>query len=157
MLKAGDSAPDFALPDQDGRVITLAELIGRGGLILFFYPGDFTPLCTREACLFRDSHADIAAAGIQVAGISPDDSASHARFRVRHGLDYTLLADPDKKVIGEFGVDGPLGFGVRRATFLIDRERTIRLAVRADLRLAAHSKLLKSVLAEPAKGSRESD
>ena len=82
MLGPGDTAPNFALPDQDGRIVTLDMLIESGHSILFFYPADFTPICTREACAFRDAYAELAAAGIAVAGISPDDAesfSSHAR------------------------------------------------------------------------------
>jgi len=147
MLKPGDTAPDFALPDSDGRERTLAELTSKGSLILFFYPADFTPVCTREVCLFRDAYAEMAEAGITVAGVSPNDAESHARFSATHKLGYTLLADPAKTVVRSFGVDGPLGIGIRRATFLIDADRTIRAAVKADLRLTPHRQLIEAALA----------
>lgn len=147
MLRPGSQAPAFSLPDQEGRIVSLSGLLDAGRLVLFFYPADFTPVCTREVCLFRDAHAELAAANVSVAGVSPDDSAAHARFRARHGLPYVLLADPDKTVIRAFGVDGPLGIGVRRATFVIDRDRRILAAVRADLRLGRHKALLESAIA----------
>jgi peroxiredoxin Q/BCP len=147
MLGPGDKAPEFSLRDQDGRLATLADLTKGGPLLLFFYPADFTPICTREACLFRDRYAELAEAGVSVAGISPDDAASHHRFRGEHRLAYTLLADPDKTAIRAFGVSGPLGFGVRRASFLIDRDGTIRAVVRADLRLKPHDELIRQALA----------
>ena len=153
MLKAGDTAPDFALPDQRGRTVTLSELLDDGGLVLFFYPADFTPVCTREACLFRDAGSDLASRGIRVAGISPNDTDSHQRFSRAHDLGYTLLADPGKQAIRAFGVDGPLGIGVRRATFLIDGSSIIRRVVRADLRLGPHSDLIRAALAEAADGA----
>lgn len=147
MLKPGDKAPDFSLPDQAGRTVTLDDLLADGPLILFFYPADFTPICTREACLFRDAYRELAAAGVSVCGVSPNDSKSHARFRDRHGLTYTLLADPGKNAIRAFGVDGPFGIGMRRATFLIGPDHRIREAVRADLRLKPHDDLMQRVLA----------
>lgn len=147
MLKQGDEAPDFELPDQDGKPTRLTDLLADGRLILFFYPADFTPVCTREACMFGDAHAELAARGMTVAGISPNDSDSHRRFRDRHGLNYTLLADPDKQAIRAYGVDGPFGLGVRRTTFVIDRERRIQAAVNAELRLSVHRRLLEQALA----------
>lgn len=150
MLKTGDRAPEFSLPDQAGRIVTLENLLDAGSLILFFYPANFTPVCTREACLFRDAHAELDAAGVSVAGISPNASDSHARFREQYGLGFALLADPDKTAIKAFGVDGPLGIGVRRATFVINGDGVIQQAVRADLRLAPHSGLIQSVLANVA-------
>jgi peroxiredoxin Q/BCP len=146
MLGPGDKAPDFTLPDQDGRQITLDALLANGPLLLFFYPADFTPVCTREACLFRDNYGELAAAGVNLAGVSADDSESHARFRDRHHLLYPLLADPAKRTIRAFGVAGPLGIGLRRASFLIDRDKVIRAAVRADLRLKPHARLIKQAL-----------
>lgn len=147
MLKPGDKAPDFSLPDQAGQTVTLDDLLADGPLILFFYPADFTPICTREACLFRDAYRELAAAGVSVCGVSPNDSDSHARFRDRHDLTYTLLADPGKNAIRAFGVDGPFGIGMRRATFLIGPDHRIREAVRADLRLKPHDDLMQRVLA----------
>ena len=114
--------------------------------MLFFYPGDFTPVCTREVCMVRDLYAELRAAGLAVAGISPDDAASHARFRERHALPYTLLADPDKKAIRAFGVDGPLGFGVKRATFLIGRDGVVQDAVNAALRVDRHAAFLRRAM-----------
>lgn len=142
MLKTGDTAPDFSLPDQDGKACSLDDLLADGALILFFYPADFSPVCTREACQFRDGYAELAAAGVSVAGISPNGSESHARFRDRHSLGYPLLADPDKSVIQAYGVDGPLGIGMRRATFLIGADKRIEAAVKADLRLGPHRELM---------------
>lgn len=142
MLAPGDTAPAFELPDHDGRLVSLEQLLADGPLLLFFYPADFTPICTREVCLFRDRHADLSAAGVSLAGISPNDSDSHARFRERYGLNYPLLADPEKFAIRAFGVTGPLRIGVRRASFVIGPDRVIRAAVRADLRLEPHDRLI---------------
>jgi len=147
MLRPGDTAPEFALADQTGATTTLDTLVASGPLVLFFYPADFTPVCTREACLFRDGYAELAAAGIEVAGVSPNDVDSHARFEARHVLPYRLLADPDRSAARAYGVIGPLGIGIRRATFLISTDRRILDAVRADLRLGPHERLMKRALA----------
>jgi peroxiredoxin Q/BCP len=145
MLKTGDPAPDFALPDATGRAVTLAGLLVKGPLILFFYPADFTPVCTREACLFRDAWSDLTAKDVTVAGVSPDDAESHARFRDRHSIKYYLLADPDKTAISAYKVLGPFGI-VRRTTYLISQDHRILAAARADLRLTPHDKLIRQAL-----------
>lgn len=147
MLTIGERAPDFTLPDQDGREQHLSELLQGRPLILYFYPADFTPGCTREACDFRDLHAQILAAALQVVGISPQDPASHRRFRDRYALPFTLLSDVDKAVIRAYDVDGPLGIGVRRATYLLDGRRQIVDAVLADLRIGRHHEFVERAIA----------
>lgn len=155
MLKRGDRAPDFILPDQDGREVGLAQLLEDGPLVLYFYPADFTPGCTKEACTIRDLHDEIAAAGMRVVGVAPQDAASHARFRAEHDLPFTLLADRDKAVIKAWGVDGPLGIGVRRATFLIGGDGIIRDAVLADIRIGRHEEFIRAAIAAaPASGKK---
>jgi peroxiredoxin Q/BCP len=96
MLKAGDKAPEFVLENDKGEEISLSDLLKNGPLILYFYPADFTPGCTAEACSIRDIHSDIQSVGLQVAGVSPQDADSHARFREKHDLPFELLCDPDK-------------------------------------------------------------
>ena len=138
MLKNGTNAPDFELADQDGKKHTLKSLLAAGPLILYFYPADFTPGCTKEACSFRDLQSDLLRAKLRVVGVSPQDTESHKRFAEKHGLNFPLLADPDKRVVKAYDVDGPLGFGVRRGTYLIGRDGTIKDSVLADLRIGAH-------------------
>lgn len=147
MLKAGDEAPDFRLPDQDGRPRRLTELLGNKPLILYFYPADFTPGCTKEACDLRDLHARILASGLRVIGISPQGPDSHRRFREQHNLPFALLSDEDKTAIKAYGVDGPLGIGVRRATFLVDERRRIVDSVLADLRIGRHQEFVERAVA----------
>jgi len=151
MLKQGDRAPDFTLPDQDGRPCRLRDLLTEGPLILYFYPADFTPGCTREACDLRDLHARILAAGLHVVGISPQAPDSHRRFRDKYSLPFTLLSDENKSVIRQYDVDGPLGVGVRRATLLIDRNGTVVDAVLADLRIGRHNEFVEKAVAERAR------
>lgn len=147
MLKPGDHAPDFTLPDQDGRPVSLRTLLADGPLVLYFYPADFTPGCTKEACSIRDMHDEIAAAGMRVVGISPQDAATHTRFRQQYQLPFTLLADPGKDAVKAWGVDGPLGVGVRRATFLVGANGVIRDAVLADLRISRHEEFIRKAIA----------
>jgi peroxiredoxin Q/BCP len=146
MLKAGDSAPKFELKNDRGSMTSLDELLSNGPLILYFYPADFTPGCTREACSIRDIHNDIQSVGLQVVGISPQDTDSHTRFRDTHDLPFELLCDPDKSVARAYDVDGPFGVGVRRATFLIDEDGTIRDAVLADVMINKHADFIQKAI-----------
>ena len=149
MLRVGDSAPDFILQDQHGSTVNLDEMVSDGNLILYFYPADFSPVCTAEACAFRDNYEGVANVGAQIVGVSPQGVASHRRFSNSFSIPFPLLSDPRKKVIRAYGVDGPLGFGVRRVTFLIDSSRTIRNRVVSDLFVESHMDLLKKTLSEP--------
>ncbi len=152
MLKPGDEAPEFRLPDQDGKEQRLTVLLAGRPLILYFYPADFTPGCTKEACDLRDLHTRILASGLRVVGVSPQPPESHRRFREKYALPFTLLSDEDKVAIKAYGVDGPLGIGVRRATFLIDAQRRITEAVLADLRIGRHQAFVERAI--EAKGDR---
>ena len=147
MLAVGELAPDFTLPDQDGGEQRLSRLLNGQALILYFYPADFTPGCTREACDLRDLHTQILSAGLRVVGVSPQSPESHRRFRDQHGLPFTLLSDVEKIAIKAFDVDGPLGIGVRRATFLLDPQRRIIDAVLADLRISRHQEFVQRAIA----------
>ena len=146
MLAKGAKAPDFELADQDGRKHTLKALLAGGPLILYFYPADFTPGCTKEACSFRDLHQELMKAKLRVVGVSPQDVASHRRFADEHSLNFPLLADPDKVAVKAYDVDGPLGFGVRRGTYLIGRDGRIEDAVLADLRIGAHEAFVRNAI-----------
>lgn len=146
MLQPGDKAPDFTLEDSDGVSVSLTDMLSNGPLILYFYPADFTPGCTREACSIRDIHDDIQSVGLQVVGISPQDAASHQRFRDQHELPFRLLCDPGKVAVRAYDVDGPLGIGVRRATFLIKQDREIEDAVLADLRIDRHKAFIENAI-----------
>jgi peroxiredoxin Q/BCP len=154
MLAMGGRAPEFTLPDQDERNVSLSTLLRDGPLILYFYPADFTPGCTREACALRDLHGDILQAGLEIAGVSPQEPASHRAFREKYQLPFTLLSDVDKSVIRMYEVRGPLGFGVRRATYLIDQARYIRAAVLADFRIAEHEDFVRKAIAMSASTAR---
>ena len=150
MLPPDSPAPDFKLPDQDGHEVCLGDLLRGDGLVLYFYPADFTPVCTAEACLFRDRHGELLAAGYTLAGVSPQRPESHARFRERHNLSFALLSDPQQDVIAAYQARGLFGIGVRRATYFVRPDRTIGDAVQADLGLGPHNRFVTALLARTA-------
>ncbi|HEV7468952.1 MULTISPECIES: thioredoxin-dependent thiol peroxidase [unclassified Pseudonocardia] len=133
-LSEGDQAPDFTLPDADGKPVSLAEHRGRKVLV-YFYPAASTPGCTKEACDFRDNLAELNGAGVDVLGISPDKPAKLAKFRDAEELTFPLLSDVDKEVLtawGAFGekqMYGKTVTGVIRSTFLVDEEGRIEAAL----------------------------
>lgn len=130
-LTEGMPAPRFEAQAADGRTIKLDDLAGKK-VVLYFYPKDDTPGCTKEACGFRDVRGELEAAGAVVLGVSKDSVASHVKFRDKYGLDFPLLADPDRTIIDAYDVwreksmYGKTTFGIERATFLIDGAGTVR-------------------------------
>jgi peroxiredoxin Q/BCP len=147
MLEIGGRAPEFTLPDHTGEPVSLSTLLRSGPLILYFYPADFTPGCTREACSIRDLHQAIQGAGLDVAGVSPQDPDTHRRFREKYQLPFRLLSDLERVVIKMYDVRGPFGFGVRRATYLIDPSRRVRSAILADFRIGQHEDFIRKAVA----------
>ncbi|MEJ2401992.1 MAG: peroxiredoxin [Xanthomonadales bacterium] len=123
MLKEGDKAPEFELADDAGGTFRLADQSGQK-LLLVFYPGDDTPVCTRQLCDYRDGIEAFAGLGVRVVGISNDDVESHREFKRKHGLPFTLLSDPDLAVAERYDSKGMLG--MKRSVFLIDEAGTIR-------------------------------
>jgi peroxiredoxin Q/BCP len=132
-LTPGDTAPDFTLPDADGKPVALADYRGRR-VVVYFYPAASTPGCTKQACDFRDSLAELNEAGLDVLGISPDKPAKLAKFRDKEGLTFPLLGDPDKDVLNAWGVYGEKQMygktvtGVIRSTFVIDPDGKVEVA-----------------------------
>ncbi|MCB9586360.1 MAG: thioredoxin-dependent thiol peroxidase [Polyangiaceae bacterium] len=124
-LAVGDQAPSFELPDQDGNTLTSASLVG-APYIIYFYPKDDTPGCTKEACGFQAEKPAFESAGVRVIGVSPDSPASHTKFRAKYGLEFTLLSDADKQLAEAYGVwvmkqnYGRQYMGIQRSTFLVD-------------------------------------
>ena len=137
-IAVGDEAPDFALPDASGRMVRLREFRGKKPVVLFFYPKDETPGCTKEACSFRDAYEEFVQAGAEVIGISSDDEASHRRFAERHRLPFTLLADHGGKVRRAFGVPTTLGLLPGRVTYVIDRAGIVRHVFNSQLQATQH-------------------
>ena len=144
MPAEGDAAPDFTLSSDSGDAITLSSLRG-SPVVLFFYPKDDTRGCTTEACNFRDDYRAYAGAGVTILGVSPDTPASHAKFKAKYALPFTLLADIDHRVCDLYGVWGPKKFmgrsyeGVRRTTYLIDPQGKI-VKVFENVKPADHSR-----------------
>jgi peroxiredoxin Q/BCP len=130
-VEEGQQAPDFTLPADDGSKVKLSALRGNA-VVLYFYPRDDTPGCTREACAFRDQHAALKKAGAKVLGVSTDDLASHEKFRDKYQLNFPLLADTEHKVAEQYGawreknMYGKKSMGVQRSTFLIDADGKVR-------------------------------
>lgn len=140
MLRPGDVVDDFELPDETGTPRRLSELVADGPIVLFFYPAAMTAGCTRESCHFRDLGAEFAAVGAGRVGISRDRVDKQKQFSDKHGFDYPLLSDPDRKVAGMFGVDSGFKLGpVKRATFVIDRDRRIIDVVKSEVNMNAHA------------------
>lgn len=148
MLNKDDPAPDFTLPTTDGDTVRLHEQLECGPVVLYFYPADFTPACTAQACMMRDWREQLAEAGFRVLGVNAQSSETHAKFKQRFGLGFTLLADEDKSVCRAYGVLGPLGLIVRRATFLVGADGIIQDRVVADLRVGRHEGFVKRLLAD---------
>ncbi|RVW00440.1 peroxiredoxin [Rhodococcus spongiicola] len=141
-MKPGERAPEFELPDQDGTRRTLTSLLSDGPLVLFFYPAASTPVCTAEACHFRDLASEFAEAGASVAGISRDDVEKQSGFASEQSFDYPLLADVDGTVAEQFGVKrGLLGkiTPVKRSTFVIDTDRTVLEVISSEMRANLHA------------------
>jgi peroxiredoxin Q/BCP len=158
MLKPGSKAPDFILPDENGEEVALTDILETGPIVLYFYPADFTPGCTKEACAIRDMHDDILSVGLRVIGVSPQDATSHKKFKKKHNLPFTLLCDPDKVAIKMYDVDGPFGVGVRRATYLITQGAKIQDALQADVLIGRHADFIeKAVILRETAGMKSSD
>ena len=134
MIEAGTPAPEFELKADDGSTVTLAGLRGRR-VVLYFYPRDDTPGCTAQACGIRDQWQDFRGVDAVVLGVSPDDEASHRKFKEKYGLPFTLLADEDHAVAERYGVWGERTnygrtyMGIKRSTFVIDEDGTVRSAM----------------------------
>ena len=123
MLKVNDKAPPFVLEDDQGQRFSLADQAGRK-VLLVFYPGDNTPVCTKQLCDYRDGIEAFAGLGVDVVGISNDSAESHREFRQKHDLPFTLLTDPDLKVAAKYDSKGVLG--MKRSVFLVDEKGVIR-------------------------------
>ena len=138
-MRPGDLVPDFTATTDQGDTVTLADLLEKGPVVLFFYPKAFTGGCTAEACHFRDLAAEFAEVGAQRVGVSRDDVATQARFRQEHEFDYPLLADPEGAIAKVFGAKrmGPLPS--KRSTFVIDTDRRLLAEITSELDMERHA------------------
>jgi peroxiredoxin Q/BCP len=138
-IRQGDAAPDFSATCTDGRAVRLSDFRGKQSVVLFFYPADDTPICTQEACAFRDSYEAFVAAGAVVIGISGDSDASHQAFAGKHQLPFHLISDTDGALRKLFGVPrSMLGLMPGRTTYVIDQQGIVRLVFNAAFASQGH-------------------
>ena len=143
MIEEGKPAPDFELPSDNGETVKLSALRGKP-VVLYFYPKDDTPGCTTQACGIRDAYGEFERAGAVVLGISPDSEKSHVKFKEKHGLPFTLLADTEHEVANAYGVWGEKKYmgrtymGINRSTFVIDANGTVTRVLH-DVKPATHA------------------
>ncbi len=149
-LLEGDTAPAFTLTSNDGRIISLSDYKGKKNVILYFYPKDDTPGCTKEACTFRDDIEAFKTADTEILGVSTDTVKSHQKFVDKFKLNFPLLADDKKEVAKSYGALGMLG-SAKRMTFLIDKNGILKKIV-AKVKVDGHSKELQDALLMPQHG-----
>ena len=137
-IRVGDVAPDFTLPSQDGSSVALNALLGKGPVVLYFYPKDDTPGCTAEACSFRDAYEDFKEAGAEVVGISSDSAGAHRDFADKHRLPFVLVSDAGGKVRKLYGVPSTLGLLPGRVTYVIDAAGVVRHVFNSQLNPTKH-------------------
>ena len=125
-IKVGDRAPDFTIKNQRGEPVSLKDYLGKKAVVLYFYPKDNSPGCTKEACKFRDSYEDFKDAGAEVIGVSSQSVESHSIFSTSFNLPFSLLSDEDGRVRSLFGVPSSLGLIPGRVTYVIDKEGIVR-------------------------------
>jgi len=151
MLKSGDKAPDFAVPDSDMQMVNLQEFVGKQNMVLYFYPKDDTPGCTIEALEFTDLEDEFAAKEAVVVGVSRDSCVSHGAFRDKHGLTVRLLADIEGELCEAYGVwrekekNGEKKMGILRSTFVIDKQGVIQHAL-YDIKPKGHAQAVLDLL-----------
>lgn len=150
-VEVGSPAPDFAAMSSDGRTIRLKDYVGHRGLVIFFYPKNDTPICTAEACAFRDSYELFVDAGVEVIGVSSDSAESHAQFSRKHSLSFPLICDTDGSLRTLFSVPKTLGLFPGRVTYVIDRTGIVRRIFSAQFASDEHVKqALEAVRSESA-------
>ena len=137
-LKVGDRAPDFSLPSQKGETVKLSDFLGKKTVVLYFYPKDDTPGCTKESCAFRDSYEVFQENGAEVIGISSDSTNSHEQFANKYNLPFTLLSDTKSEVRQLFGVPPTLFILPGRVTYVIDKEGIVKHIFDSQLNFQAH-------------------
>lgn len=147
MLSIGTKAPDFSGRDQHGKAVSLRDFIQNGPLVLYFYPKDFTPVCTQQACLLRDAYEDLLADGATVVGVSIDDETAHKKFAAHHSLPFSLIADPDKTILKQYDALRAFGLLTNRVTYVIDQGGVVRAAFAHQLNAGAHLRDIRKAIA----------
>ena len=153
-IAVGDPAPDVTFRTDDGGSVRLADLVGKRPVVVFFYPKDGTPVCTQEACAFRDAFERFTDAGAEVIGVSADGEAAHRAFAARHKLPYLLATDADGALRKAFGVPRTLGIFPGRVTYVIDTSGTVTLAFSSQLASGEHVTKALAALAKTPEGQR---
>jgi thioredoxin-dependent peroxiredoxin len=151
VIKVGDHAPDFTLPSQFGDNVTLSEYLGKKNIVLYFYPKDESPGCTKEACSFRDNYQQLADLGAEVLGVSGQSVESHVAFATHFGLPFILLSDKSNKVRELYGVPATMGIIPGRVTYIIDKKGIVRHVFNSQTQAQRHVEEAKSTLEELAR------
>jgi peroxiredoxin Q/BCP len=155
-VKVGDKAPDFTLPSQMGDNVTLSEYLGKKNIVLYFYPKDESPGCTKEACSFRDSYQQLADLGAEVLGVSGQSVESHVAFAGHYGLPFLLLSDEGNKVRELYGVPSTMGILPGRVTYIIDKKGVVRHIFNSQTHAEQHVEEAKRTLEQLAKEEQAS-
>jgi peroxiredoxin Q/BCP len=145
-VQVGDVAPDFALPDRAGKTVRLSDYRGKQPVVLYFYPKDDTPGCTKEACAFRDQYEDFKQVGAEVIGVSSDTGEAHEKFTAKYKLPFVLLSDRGAAVRKQYGIKATLGILPGRVTFVIDKQGVVRHVFNSQLQATQHVEEAKSAL-----------
>lgn len=150
-LSVGDKAPDFDVTSSNGKRIKLSELAGKKNVVLYFYPGDFTPVCTKETCGFRDMHEDLASKDTEIIGVSVDSDESHRKFAEEYKVPFELVSDEEKKIAKLYGATGFLRDLIgkaKRKTFVIGKDGRIAAILESELRASKHLDGVRDALAK---------
>jgi peroxiredoxin Q/BCP len=154
-VKVGDKAPDFTLPSQMGDNVTLSEFFGKKNVVLYFYPKDETPGCTKEACTFRDNYEQLTKLGAEVIGVSKQSVESHQSFAIHYGLPFILLSDEHNKVRELYGVPSSMGIFPGRVTYIIDKKGIVRHIFNSQTQAQRHVEEANKTLMELEKENQD--
>jgi peroxiredoxin Q/BCP len=154
-VKVGDKAPDFTLPSQMGDNVTLSEFFGKKNVVLYFYPKDETPGCTKEACTFRDNYEQLTKLGAEVIGVSKQSVESHQSFATHYGLPFILLSDEYNKVRELYGVPSSMGIFPGRVTYIIDKKGIVRHIFNSQTQAQRHVEEANKTLMELEKENQD--
>ncbi len=155
VVKVGDKAPDFSLPSQMGDNVTLSEFFGKKNVVLYFYPKDESPGCTREACTFRDSYEELTSMDAEVLGVSGQSIESHKSFATHYGLPFILLSDEDNTVRKLYSVPSTIGLIPGRVTYIIDKKGVVRNIFVSQTQAARHVEEAKKTLTQLQKEEKQ--